>query len=1722
MKKTIDVIKMFLCFAAIAVMSVGCSNTAILAGTETAGITTQTSDFNSEDGYVSVQLQLPENVGRGWDIASYNVTATSGDDVEEFTSKTPNLSVKLKVGKWYFDANAKDEHGNILYSAGSTATIGLKSSQVYIGLLKRIGRLKVQMLIDNEISGSAKPQRYEVKAERGQGFVDVTGDINSIDDTVTLPGLAQGEWTLTCTAYSAPSDDPTGEATVAYYQGTTTVNVEASQTKSVSVALEALKVAPPIFSHSGEVKAGQVVNISSQQSGALVYATTDSKDPKTSATQAVVPANPIYITINDITTVKAAVKVGDKWSDVISKSFTIVAENKCVAPQITPESQTIIGTKYCSIKCEEVGAAIYYTTNGTTPTTSSTLYTDKFVIDRDMTVKAIAVKNGLENSEVVSTTYVYKTLRCAKPTIDPISGTFAPGQKITIAQNTIGSTTYYLISDKDSAVADPAGNDTLSFTNDKLEIDTTSYKAGTYYITALSRIEGREDSEVAKASFTISATNNDDNVIYMCIDNLIVTTQEANMYKEVGTMVTNAEVWYGFTYDVGGNVYIDVEPSSIEKELYKNGTISKANIPLSNNVAGLPKGENYYYLHLKAKTFSSNVRVRIYTTNDPTERILESLSIAAASQSVKVGETTTLTASAYFSDDDSPQSVNPSWNVDDTSIATVSGKTLTAVKEGIVTLTASYTYNGVTKTSNSIKITVTPATPVKTLVKVNVSEASNSTAESPKFTAKAYYTDGSSKDVTSIAPWSSSAPSVATVNKGIVTLVNKGATEITVSYTEGNVTKSGAKQTVTVTKTEATTGMAVYVLADYGEMTPNGNIYAWQGEVKLYGDWPGKQMTKTTDNAACYCIIENPSAIGNLIFNNGNGTQTPNLTMPSAITGHWLAYWNNSKNGWDWKEYDGSAKAPLATGGSGEMTATVVSGDDPDPDPDPDPTTTTTTTTIPPMDGLHIFVKADSAPTIWAWETNSGTALSEKVGESWPGDNMVAAIGMNDGTGWYMKDFSSATLKGTGTISFKLNGKDPELSSGKKATFWYDGSSFYDADPTKKKDPVKPTVTLSPNDGATVKTTGSISVTYTDGYDTISSANITINGTSYSLAPVAGTWSKSLKDLGITTDGVAITVSATVTNGQGTETKSASYTSKYVDPSKEDVFTWDNVNAYFVLTDRFYNGNTSNDHSYGRQRASGDEDVATFHGGDLKGLTQKMDYFKNLGINAIWITAPYEQAHGWVGGKDGKFPHYAFHGYYTLDWSALDQNMGTLTEFRDFVNACHANGIRVIMDVVMNHVGYNNVADMVTYNHGSTPHEATWFAKTNGKWDANDGVQWSNNLWDNSWFGPWIRSFGYDSGSEYGGSCGGLPDVKTELTSSVGLAPVHVTKWKKDSAAIKSAYYNPSVSNVDWNNWSGDFRTDKGVAPAIYQEVWLSAWVREFGIDGFRCDTAKHVEKERWGELKRACQAALVKWRNDDSKSKMYNGVDTGAAEWDENFWMTGEHWGWTSKDGQGDYYTTGGFDSMINFSFNGNNSWDGNYRTNYPSESAWSSYLSINNNGDGDNNGNRNNVLTYISSHDTGLTRVGDQKAVGTGLVLLSGGVQIYYGDESYRPKAYTGCGDGDMYTRGDMNWDNQSCVDHWGKVGQFRKFNPAVGAGKGSATKRSYSGPAGENKIAIGVSGGSVDVSGLFADGTKVYNWYDDNPQPATVSGGKVTFQGGSMTQPILVSEKNPADYK
>lgn len=551
-----------------------------------------------------------------------------------------------------------------------------------------------------------------------------------------------------------------------------------------------------------------------------------------------------------------------------------------------------------------------------------------------------------------------------------------------------------------------------------------------------------------------------------------------------------------------------------------------------------------------------------------------------------------------------------------------------------------------------------------------------------------------------------------------------------------------------------------------------------------------------------------------------------------------------------------------------------------------------------------------------------------------------------------------------------------------------------------------------------------------------------------------------------------------------------------------DDFSWDNASVYFLLTDRFYNGNTANDHSYGRATDKSGNALSgwntapgTFHGGDFAGITQKIKdgYFDDLGVNAIWLSAPYEQIHGYVDSGEGSFAHYAYHGYYVLDYTEADANFGTKEEFQTLVDTAHEHGIRIVMDIVMNHSGYNTIKDMEQYDFGTLLSGASDYKyMLSNVGDLNNHIDFDTSAsdWGKWWGSDWIRCGlpGYtEGGGDLQGCLAGLPDFKTDVTSSVTIPPILKTKWTQEGT------YNQKVQKY------GSSDTVSG-----YLVKWLSEWVSEYGVDGFRCDTAKHVDMASWKKLKTSCVSALETWRK--------NNPTKAGANWDEDFWMTGECWGYGL--GYSNYYSDGGFDSMINFSFSGSgvpsvSSINGTYQD-YASQI---------------NSKENFNALTYISSHDTNLAR-GDLMYQGSAFLLMPGGIQIFYGDETNRALVsgmnFDGNGGSGHSLRSDMNWSSidTATLAHWQKVGQFRNKHVAVGAGDhqqissyntstGYTFARSYDdGEVADNIIAtIGAPKNTdieIDVSSTWYDGVTLTNYYDG--KTAKVVDGKVTFNSGA----------------
>lgn len=135
---------------------------------------------------------------------------------------------------------------------------------------------------------------------------------------------------------------------------------------------------------------------------------------------------------------------------------------------------------------------------------------------------------------------------------------------------------------------------------------------------------------------------------------------------------------------------------------------------------------------------------------------------------------------------------------------------------------------------------------------------------------------------------------------------------------------------------------------------------------------------------------------------------------------------------------------------------------------------------------------------------------------------------------------------------------------------------------------------------------------------------------------------------------------------------------------------WPDAVLYFAIVDRWADGDAGNDAGVDR-RATG-----TFHGGDLAGLTSHLDELSDLGITALWITPVVKNIPGFVTGAG--FPDWAYHGYWPDDFTALDARFGTEAELKALVDAAHARGIRVLLDVVYNHAGYGShyVSDPAT------------------------------------------------------------------------------------------------------------------------------------------------------------------------------------------------------------------------------------------------------------------------------------------------------------------------------------------------------------------------------------------------------------------------------------------
>ncbi|MTE26394.1 alpha-amylase family glycosyl hydrolase [Winogradskyella ouciana] len=521
-------------------------------------------------------------------------------------------------------------------------------------------------------------------------------------------------------------------------------------------------------------------------------------------------------------------------------------------------------------------------------------------------------------------------------------------------------------------------------------------------------------------------------------------------------------------------------------------------------------------------------------------------------------------------------------------------------------------------------------------------------------------------------------------------------------------------------------------------------------------------------------------------------------------------------------------------------------------------------------------------------------------------------------------------------------------------------------------------------------------------------------------------------------------------------------------------FVWEGANLYFLLTDRFNNGDTSNDVNFGRTKETGK--LRGFEGGDIKGITQKVKegYFTDLGINAIWMTPIVEQIHG--GTDEGTGVTYGFHGYWAKDWTKIDPNYGTKEDLQELVKQAHAKGIRIVLDAVINHTGPVTEKDPV-------------------------------------WPDEWVRTdpqCKYDN-YENTVTCtlvANLPDIKTESNEDVELPPQLVEKWKAEGR------YEQEIKELD----AFFERTGHPRAPRFYIMKWLTDYITEFGVDGYRVDTVKHTEEHVWQEFRKECDYAF----NEYKKNNPDKVLD------DNNFYLVGEVYNYGISGGQmfdfGDkkvnYFEPESFHSLINFEFK----WNSKEMDYEPLFKRYSEVL----NNELENFG----TMNYLSSHDDGSPfDASRQKPYETAnkLLLSPGTSQVYYGDESARSLIVEGTV-GDATLRSFMNWDSiakqprtKEVLEHWQKLGQFRANHPAVGAGLHQMITespyvfyRSLSTDHFNDFVVIGMDlkkGQKVlDVSKVFEEGDKLHDAYSG--QDITVTDGKAVVS--SEYNMVLLEKK------
>lgn len=275
---------------------------------------------------------------------------------------------------------------------------------------------------------------------------------------------------------------------------------------------------------------------------------------------------------------------------------------------------------------------------------------------------------------------------------------------------------------------------------------------------------------------------------------------------------------------------------------------------------------------------------------------------------------------------------------------------------------------------------------------------------------------------------------------------------------------------------------------------------------------------------------------------------------------------------------------------------------------------------------------------------------------------------------------------------------------------------------------------------------------------------------------------------------------------------------------------------YFVLPDRFANGDPANDRGglQGDRLDTGYDpaDKGFYQGGDLKGLTKKLDYIKGLGTTGIWLAPIFKNRPVQGTGKDASA---GYHGYWITDFTQVDPHFGTNKDLEILIDKAHAKGMKVFFDVITNHTA--DTVDYAEKKYGYRPKGAYPHLDASGRpFDDRAGVPAVD-----------ADSFPY-----------------TPVTRD--NTPAKVPSWLNDP----TMYHNRGDSTFagessEYGDFSGldDLWTERPEVVTGMERIYQK-WVRDFDIDGFRIDTVKHVDMDFWTQWATALDAYAAKQGRDD------------------------------------------------------------------------------------------------------------------------------------------------------------------------------------------------------------------------------------------------------------------